>query len=309
VTILNDYSSFEQLDLSHLRHFFAVASFEGFSRASRATGVSQPALSLGLKKLEGKVGVTLVDRSSGPFLLTQAGLQLFTFCQELELKLKETLSGLGSGNFSLRRRLRVGTALSIGCGPLAGLFEWASNEAQLVELEVSAMSTFQLLSDLNAGTIAAAIVPDDVQDSRLVFTPLLKDEVCFAFAPKLQDRFRKGRWREGVKQVPLLTYPRETPMRYLVDRLCLKENLEFKVSLAINGAEALKSLLLQGIGAAFVLRSLVRQELEAGLLKEPENLPFALPRRSIMIAARPDAMGASTTELIRNNLKTHSKER
>src|SRR5271170_3763124 len=113
MSIYNTNSLFQQLDLDLLKHFYAVATFGGFSKASRATGVSQPSLSLGVQRLEKNLGVTLIDRDSRRLSLTKPGLSLLTFCQRLEGNLESIADALGTKAVSVRRRLRIGTALSI----------------------------------------------------------------------------------------------------------------------------------------------------------------------------------------------------
>ncbi|MGD0937615.1 MAG: LysR family transcriptional regulator [Streptosporangiaceae bacterium] len=64
------------MDLRRLGHFLAVADHGGFSRASKAVFVSQPALSLSVRELEEELGAELFYRAGRSVRLTPAGKAL-----------------------------------------------------------------------------------------------------------------------------------------------------------------------------------------------------------------------------------------
>lgn len=299
MSIYNFNSIFQQVDLSLLRHFFAIATFGGFSRASRATGVSQPALSLGLKRLEKSLGLELIDRSARPFELTRAGHTLLAFCQRFQGSFESVLSSLGASEAVAQKRLRIGTAISIGFGPLDAICARIDSRKETFELEFLAQNTYQLLADVHEGRLDAALVPNDVFDSRLKLIPLVRDRIVFVVGAKHRGSFGKARWRKAALEVPLLTFPRETPMRTLTDKICVTERLEFKTVYAVNSIEALKFFVEQGRGAGFVLRALVEAELESKRIFE-ENLPIKLPKSGVALAIPlEDAQSASARRLVK----------
>lgn len=64
------------MDLRRLGHFLAVADHGGFTRASKAVFVSQPALSLSVRELEEELGAELFYRAGRSVRLTPAGKAL-----------------------------------------------------------------------------------------------------------------------------------------------------------------------------------------------------------------------------------------
>ena len=64
------------MDLRRLGHFLAVADHGGFTRASKAVFVSQPALSLSVRELEEELGAELFYRAGRSVRLTPAGRRL-----------------------------------------------------------------------------------------------------------------------------------------------------------------------------------------------------------------------------------------
>ena len=64
------------MDMGWLRDLNSLSKTGNFSRAAELNNISQPAFSRRIKALENWVGVRLVDRSSHPVKLTEAGVEV-----------------------------------------------------------------------------------------------------------------------------------------------------------------------------------------------------------------------------------------
>jgi LysR family transcriptional regulator, hydrogen peroxide-inducible genes activator len=72
-----------------LEYFVAVAQYKNFKRAADICGVSQPALSIQIKKLETQLASTLFERTTQQVIMTHAGLKLLDSAQHILSKVKE----------------------------------------------------------------------------------------------------------------------------------------------------------------------------------------------------------------------------
>ena len=273
------------LDWVSLRHFYAVAHHQGFSRAARATGTSQPALSTALKRIEEILETPLIVRGSGEFRLTPEGTALYDFCRHLEGSISTLFRDLRGSADPGVERFRIGTALSIGYAPLASLFESLTNRERAVEVEAVSADSHRLLELLHGGKIDAAFLPEDIHSKGLRFAPVVKDEVVLVGAPRHAANFTGDTWRTKLGKIPLITYPRDTPMRILVDRICQRGKVTFGSTITVAAVEAVKSIAARGVGIAFMQRSLAVGEVAAGTLREIAT-PLVLPKRSIYLATR-----------------------
>ena len=64
------------MTLTELRYIVAVAQEKHFGRAAQRCHVSQPTLSIAIKKLEEELGLSLFDRSSNEVMTTNSGARI-----------------------------------------------------------------------------------------------------------------------------------------------------------------------------------------------------------------------------------------
>ena len=102
------------MTLTELRYIVAVARERHFGRAAAACFVSQPTLSVGVKKLEEELGVTLFERSKTDISLTPAGTRIVEQAQRV-LEESATIRQLAQGaQDQLSGLLRLGAIYTIG---------------------------------------------------------------------------------------------------------------------------------------------------------------------------------------------------
>src|SRR5262245_56577597 len=104
----------ERLNLEGLRYAQAVAETKSFSAAARAYGVTQPALSNGIAKLEERLGDRLFERSPRGVTQTPFGARILPL-------IGSALAGLDAIVAEARRLTGPGSQkIRIGVSPLIG---------------------------------------------------------------------------------------------------------------------------------------------------------------------------------------------
>ncbi len=77
------------MNINHVRAFVAVVDHGSFSEAARATGLSQPAVTMQIQGLESDLGATLLERRYRKVELTEAGRALLPFARRVMAELDE----------------------------------------------------------------------------------------------------------------------------------------------------------------------------------------------------------------------------
>lgn len=99
-----------------LSYFLEVANHSNLSRASEALGISQPSLTLAMRRLEEAVGTALLVRHKRGVTLTKAGEQLLAHAKELMQRWQSIKSQ------ALASMHEVQGAITLGCHPSVALY-------------------------------------------------------------------------------------------------------------------------------------------------------------------------------------------
>ncbi len=152
------------MTLSELRFIVAVSQERNFSRAAEKCFVSQPALSLAVKKLEEELGVVIFERSRTEVTLTDIGAQIINQAVKVlfEASHIKELAKLGANQLS--GTLKLGIIHSVGPYLLPEIIPILRVSAPDMPLEVEENLTANLEIQLRNGVIDAAIIalPFDV---------------------------------------------------------------------------------------------------------------------------------------------------
>ena len=96
------------MNLKHLSYFVDISKRESFTKAADDIYVSQSALSKSVKSLEQELNVTLIDRTSKSFNLTEEGRILYVEGEKLLQYIDESQDEIIEKIHRSRRRLRIG---------------------------------------------------------------------------------------------------------------------------------------------------------------------------------------------------------
>lgn len=152
------------MTLSELRFVVAVAKERNFRRASEKCFVSQPALSLAIKKLEDDLGVMIFERSRTDINPTPIGEKII----EQAIKALEEVNHIREiakqGNNQLSGPFRLGLIYSVGPYLLPEIIPILRKSAPDMPLDIEENLTAQLEAQLKNGVIDAAVIalPFDV---------------------------------------------------------------------------------------------------------------------------------------------------
>jgi len=146
------------MTLSELRFIVAVGREKNFRKAADKCFVSQPALSLAVKKLEDELGIILFERSRTDVSITQAGQAIINqaiIVLDEAGKIKEMAQ---QGDGQLEKPFKLGLIYSIAPYLLPLIIPLLRNSAPDMPLEIEENITKNLEEKLKKGFIDAAIL-------------------------------------------------------------------------------------------------------------------------------------------------------
>ena len=164
------------MTLTELRYIIAIAQTMHFGHAAQMCRVSQPSLSVAVKKLETELGIQIFERKSSSIMATPLGRSIIEHAQRVLEEVDKINQCVQIGKDPLSGPLHLGVIYSIAPFLIPGLVASISETAPSMPLILSEAKTAELLEQLKTGQIDAAVMALPVDESTLSVAPLYTEE-------------------------------------------------------------------------------------------------------------------------------------
>ncbi|OYU46536.1 MAG: LysR family transcriptional regulator [Burkholderiales bacterium PBB4] len=170
------------MTLPELKYIVAVARERHFGKAAEACYVSQPTLSVAVKKLEEELDVKLFERSANEVSVTRLGEEIVRQAQSVLEQAANIKDIAKRGKDPLAGPLRLGVIYTIAPYLLPDLVRQVIERTPQMPLVLQENFTVKLMEMLRTGEIDCAILAEPFPDTGLAVAPLY-DEPFYAAVP------------------------------------------------------------------------------------------------------------------------------
>jgi LysR family hydrogen peroxide-inducible transcriptional activator len=170
------------MTLTELKYIVAVARERHFGKAAEACFVSQPTLSVAVKKLEEELDVKLFERSANEVTVTALGEEIVRQAQSVLEQAANIKDIAKRGKDPLAGSLTLGVIYTIAPYLLPDLVRQVISRTPQMPLILQENFTVKLLEMLRTGEIDCAILAEPFPDAGLATAPLY-DEPFYAAIP------------------------------------------------------------------------------------------------------------------------------
>jgi len=280
------------MTLTELRYIVAVARELHFGRAAAACFVSQPTLSVAIKKLEDELGVINFERHQHEVTITPVGEQIVRQAQQVLEQAKTIKLIAEEGKDPLKGRLRLGVIYTIGPYLLPRLIPILTRRAPDLNLIIDEDFTSNLAGKLRQGELDVIIVstPFDVQG---VITEVLYREPFMVALPKHHPLARKKSIKaDDLADETLLLLKAGNCFRDQVMEVCpaCKSDTFSKDSIqkTLEGSslETIRQMVAAGSGVTVLPSSSIMERQDVDSLLEYRPFTRPAPEREVALAYR-----------------------
>jgi len=278
------------MTLTELRYIIAVAREKHFGRAAEACFVSQPTLSVSIKKLESELGVIIFERGGSEITLTPIGENIVQQAQRVLDAANQIKEIADQGRDPLRGALRLGVIYTIGPYLLPRIIKSMIERYPDMPLILQENFTVRLVEMMRTGEIDVAILADPFDTTGLDTLPLYDEDFVVA-VPK------KHHWTKK-QQIASVDLKQETMLLLGVGHCFRDQVLEVcpeAARFAANSAgiqktfegsslETIRHMVAEGLGITVLPRMSVSLD-DDPLLKFISFAP-PVPNRRIVLAWR-----------------------
>ncbi|MFG1487032.1 LysR family transcriptional regulator [Halobacteriovorax sp. RZ-1] len=254
------------MELGHLKHFYYVAKYGGFTKASKKLYVQQPSISKTVALLEDQLGVKLLNREKRKTTLTDIGQEIYAKC-DLIFKTVEDIENIASdGKFECSGPLKFCASEPISAHFVPGILKEFLSEYPQVQPACFTSFSSDLFNKIEDGEFEFGLFFHTPEMAKYAHKLELEeiasipyDLVIKASEHKNLDVIRSFIGSREVDDVTTKKYPTISKMN--------KDYKNVKITISSNSLTSHKEMVLQGLGVSILPSIMVEKEIKAKELK------------------------------------------
>ncbi|MBD1909109.1 MULTISPECIES: LysR family transcriptional regulator [unclassified Leptolyngbya] len=257
--------SLKQLTLHQLRVFEAAARYRSFTRAAKELDLTQPTISMQIKQLADLVGMPLFEQVGKQVFLTGVGQEMLTASYKMFEKIAEfemriaDLKGLSQGHLKIATISPINTFVSRLLSPFCQRYPG-------IEISVDLMNSEQIFNQLAENTHDLYLMCEPPEEPG-IYSQSFVDNPLVVVAPPYHRLATQAHipisQMEGEQFVM-----REigSATRRAVKALLDQHGVSVRVQLEVGNNEAIKQMVMYGLGISVLSYHMVMNEVANGQL-------------------------------------------
>lgn len=279
------------MTLAELKYILAVAQEKHFGRAASVCFVSQPTLSVAVRKLEEELGVVLFERGAHDVRITAIGEQIIAQAQKVLEEASMIKDLAQGGKQQLKGVLRLGAIYTIGPYLFPHLIPQLQQLAPEMRLEIQEDFTGNFRSKLRQGEVDVAILSLPFTETGIVTLPLYDEPfvVLMPAAHPLQEAAAVTAQQLAKERLLLLGEGhcfREQVLRACPDCLTGEANPISSATVAGSSLETIRHMVASGLGCTVLPITAASTDIYAKNILAVKPFVSPTPKRRIALAWR-----------------------
>ncbi len=261
--------------LRQLQVFESVARHLSYTQAAHELHLSQPAVSMQIKQLEGNLGLNLFDQLGKKTYLTEAGQEMYHYSKVIAKQLDEAeevleqLKGIKKG----RLTISVASTANYFATRLLAAF---SKKYEFTSFSLDVTNRESLLQQLENNDPDLVIMGMPPEDSDLVAEDFMKNPLVVICPPDHAFANEKNIPLAKLQNETFVVREQGSGTWIAMQRFFAAHNVQLNTGMEMSSNEAIKQAVEGGLGLGIVSIHTLSLELETGRLKilDVESFPI-----------------------------------
>jgi len=302
----------DPVELRDLEVYVAVVRSRSFTRAAGELFVTQPAVSLAVRRLEQELGEELLDRRRGEVRPTEAGALLLEHATAILGHRDAVRWEIGKHRELGSGELRLGTTDAVSAYLLPEAYRAFRTAHPGVRFRVVVDSSTPLARGVRAGELDLAILTLPATEPGVATEEVLVEELALvagaghALAGPAPVRRERRVSASRLSGAGLIAYPRRSVTRATIDRALEGAGATPRVEMEMGSPEAMRRLVEVGLGVSVLPAALVAEAVTGGRLVRL-RLPRFRPTRRLGFAIAEGRPLAPAAEAFRALVLEHAR--
>lgn len=274
------------MDLTQMQTLLTLAETGSMVECAKRLHYSPPAIHRRLKLMEEELNMALYERDRGHLRLTPGGQFLLPLIRDLYTRYEAVLHATEEWRGVKRGVVRLATGPTFCTYVLPSLLREFRKSHPNVDVIVKAGHSDYLIEELKRGGLDLLFLLTDAASARD-----LKIEAEWEFTvvlvanaqQKLPPRCRLSR----LQDLPFILYREGSVFENLIDRYLAAHHFQPRVSMHLDNAEPIKTMIRSGLGIAFLPEWTVAEEFRSGVLRRVHHSEKPLRSRIALLRRGP----------------------
>lgn len=173
------------LSNAQIQYILALLEYKNFQKASEACFVTQPTLSMQVKKAEETLGHKIIDRDTNPISLTPFGRRIYPHIEQINDEYKALNTTLQKIEGNYKAEIRIGIIPTIAGYLVPELYSEWQKKIGNVRLEIKELKSEQIIEAIESKSIDLGIMAGPVNDLKFKHQILFNEEIL-VYAPSIK---------------------------------------------------------------------------------------------------------------------------
>ena len=271
--MINSIKSFDEIDslvctmeLRQLTTFITIAKLQSFSKAAAELGYAQSSITSQIHLLEQELNVRLFERLGHTIALTSEGRKLLPMAEQM-LKLSIDIKSMAGNSDTPKGPLIIGAVESLCVTKLPKLLKEYRSRYPDVEIFIKFGSKAEFLRSLKENTIDIAFfIGQKITNSEFITVSQAREPMALLCSPEHAFARRETVRPEDLSEQPLILTESCCGYRALFDTIMHQFHVKPRSVIETGNVQAIKQLVLSGMGITFLPQTAVEEELQRNRL-------------------------------------------
>jgi DNA-binding transcriptional LysR family regulator len=254
------------VSFENLRLFRDIAQTRSFSRGAAMNKVSQSAASQHIQELEKQLGTALLDRSTRPLAVTEAGHLYLAFCRDVLRRKEEFEAGLAQMKQEVDGTVRVASIYSVGLNEMVQIEQEFARRQPSARLEVEYLRPEKVYDAVLTDHVDLGLVSYPEPSREINVIPWRREEMVVAASPYHPLAARARITPSELNGVDFIGFDEELPIRREVERFLREHQVVVNETFHFDNLQMIKEAVAHRVGVSIMPARAMLEEMGQGRL-------------------------------------------
>jgi DNA-binding transcriptional LysR family regulator len=251
-----------------------VARLRSFSRGAEQRFVSQSAASQAVQQLEAALGVTLIDRTKRPLVVTPEGEAFYTACRDLLEGWEKAKTAVAAARVRVDGTVRVAAIYSVGLHDVSRPMQQFQSLYPEARVQLECLHPHKVVDAVLDGEADIGIMSYPPHTRALTVLPLREEPMVVVCHPGHRWVRRALLHPADLNGEPFVAFDAGLGIRRAIDRALRARSVRPTIVMEFDNLETIKQAIIIAAGVSLLPRHTVQKEVAVRTLAA---VPLSMP--------------------------------